>query len=85
MATITIPKLKEYQRFHGDNDTMARTQVYTPLNSTEEWFLISRLIGDIIVVKKGLASDEFGEKMRQELAKHCVNQAVIAELKEMAA
>jgi hypothetical protein len=56
MPIITIPKLKEYQRFDGDDDTMARTPSYNALNDNEDWSKISRLIGNPVLVQKGTAA-----------------------------
>ena len=40
MEYITLPKLKEYQKFGGDDDIWSRGS-NKRFNSSEEWYLIS--------------------------------------------
>ena len=84
MEIITIPKLNEYQKFAGDDDWWSRMPLYKSLNSTKEWYLISSLIQDIKLVQTGLASNEYAEKLNNELIKYCDSDESIKEIKRMA-
>jgi len=77
MEVITIPKLNEYEKFGGDGDWFSRLSIPTSsiLNSDKEWHLIEGLIQDIKLVKGGLVSDEYAEKLKGQLVKYCDNAA----------
>ena len=83
MKNITLPKLREYQKFGGDDDMWSRG-TNKRLNSSEEWYLIRSLIQDITLVKKGLASIEYTEKLNNDLLKYCDGEATVKEIERMA-
>lgn len=83
---ITKLKLKEFEQFHGLYDGFYRQKVKrgTNLNSDDEWYLINQLIQKVELVKKGLTSDEFAEKLDKKLHKYCENEEAIEYLKKLA-
>lgn len=82
MENITLPKLREYQKFGGDDDMWSRGS--KRLNSSEEWYLIRSLIQDITLAKKGVASKEYKEKLNDDLLKYCDGEATVQEIEKMA-
>jgi hypothetical protein len=81
MENITLSKLREYQKFEGDDDMLSRGS-NKRLNSSEEWYLIRSLIQDITLVKKGLASMEYTEKLNNDLLKYCDCETTVKEIEE---
>jgi hypothetical protein len=82
MENITISKLKEYQKFQGDDDFWSRGQ--KKLNSAEEWYLIRSLMQDIRLAEKELASPEYSERLKGDLTKYCDSEATVQEIKRLA-
>lgn len=66
---ITIEKLKEYEEFHGYYDGFYFQKVKNDenLTSEDEWFLIDELVQEFNLVKKGLASVNFRNKLKIRL------------------
>jgi len=83
MEKITLLKLREYQKFGGDDDIWSRGS-NRKLNSYEEWILIRSLIQDITLVKSGCASIEYEEKLNDDLLKYCDGDATVKEIERMA-
>ena len=83
MENITLNKLREYQKFGGDDDMWSRGS-NKRLNSSEEWYLIRSLIQDITLVKKGIASKQYTEKLYNNLLKFCDGEATVKEIERMA-
>ena len=82
---ITLGKLKEYKRFGGDVDGLARmSSSYKRENNSHEWALISSLLQDIKLVGRGLASEGFAERLEGDLARHCDGEDAVAEIKKLA-
>jgi len=49
--------------------------------SEDDFFLLTRLIQDIVIVRNGLAAKEFQDKVEKSLQENCDNQATIDLLK----
>jgi hypothetical protein len=75
--------LKIYTKYNGDIDLFSRigSNVEKMCVSTENWFLVDRLIQDLRVLKKGLGSIVLEESVNEELIQVCENDDVINELK----
>jgi hypothetical protein len=82
MENITLPKLREYQKFGGDDDMWSRGS--KRLNSSEEWYLIRSLIQDITLVENGTASIGYKEKLNNDLLKYCDGEETVKEIEKMA-
>lgn len=66
---ITKDKIKIYKKFNGDLDYFAR--VCSPkdkkLMKDEDWFLIDDIIQDIKLIRKGLTSVDYENKINQKI------------------
>lgn len=51
----------------------------------DDWWIITSLIQDIYIVKKGLASESFRESLNNRLAMECDNVEVMEELTALSA
>ena len=49
--------------------------------SEEDFFLLTRLIQNIVIVKNSLAANEFQDKVEKSLQENCDNQTTIDLLK----
>jgi hypothetical protein len=83
---LTLPKLKIYTRFDGDIDGWARagTQKEKTIMTDDDWFAIDGFIDDICLAKKGFASEEFSQTLKERLIRDCSDEDVIVELYRMA-
>lgn len=84
---ITLEKLKEYEEFHGYYDGFYIQKVKTgkSLTSDNEWNLISNLAQDIQLTQKGLAAQEFIERLNNKLRESCDDADTVEYLKMIAA
>ncbi|UFH55290.1 hypothetical protein [Spirosoma sp. KNUC1025] len=90
-SRITSKKLKLYDlylsRYGGDYVRFSHTASKKERLQMEELDnddLIENLIQDILIVKKGLASNEFADKLQKRLVENCENEQVFEELKSLA-
>jgi len=80
MIIITISKLKEYEQYQGEEFHLYSGNRIT---NSEEWELIDQLIQDLKLVRRGLASYQYANRLNNELVKHCDNNATIEEIKRI--
>lgn len=83
---ITTEKLQEYSQYNGSFDGfyMQKVKNGTNIATESEWYLIDKLIQEVELVNKNLASDTFANKLENKLQNHCDNQKTIEMLKQMA-
>jgi hypothetical protein len=84
---ITKEKLNVYRWFNGDIDAWARSGSSSQKEAMkdEDWFMIERLIQDVVLMQKGLISDDFLKDVNKRLNDNCDNEETIIEIKKMAA
>lgn len=66
---ITIEKVRLYERFGGNEDAWSHSS--GPTLSNEDWYLIERLVADIVPVEAGLTSADYANAFRQRLTEAC--------------
>lgn len=83
---ITTDKLTIFRRFCGDIDSWARqsSKKEKAAMNDSAWALIGSLIQDILLVKNGLASHDFSDKLQQRLKESCDGAKTIERLKRFA-
>lgn len=83
---LTKAKLEEYKRYHGyyDGFYLQKVKKGKNINSDEDWYLTQDLIGDIKLVRKGVASEEYVQNLRLKLMKNCDTGETIAFLEKIA-
>jgi hypothetical protein len=83
---ITQTKLKIFKRYNGDGDAWARVGKHSEkvAMSDDDWSLIENFIQDIILVKRGLTSPDYAEKLSIKLNEFCETVDVIEEIKRLA-
>lgn len=65
---IDYKKIKLYYEFDGDDDAFARSGLYKKgIINPDEWSLIRGFIWDIELIKKGIASTSFIEKVHEKI------------------
>jgi hypothetical protein len=82
---ITDYHIALYKKFGGDVDHLQRagsTKEKTPENE-EVISIMSELISNLQIIKNGMASEVFSEKVNDELRSLCSNEIVIQQLKEL--
>ena len=80
---ITIEKINIYKEYRGYYDgyyTKNKTLIKKVITD-EEWYLISGLIHDILLVRKGIASKSFEVKLNERLRANCLNDKTVGELR----
>jgi hypothetical protein len=69
---ITKEKIGVYKYYDGDVDRFSHaSKSHKKIISEEDFFLITRLIQDIVIVKNGLAAKEFQDKVEKSLQENC--------------
>lgn len=83
---ITASKLNEYENYHGNYDGFYLQKVKTGTNITnnDEWYLIKDLIQDLILVQKGLSTQDFAEKVNKKILENCDSIETIKKMKLLA-
>ena len=81
---ITADKLKIYSRYKGDIDMWTRTgkRKEKKIMTTNDWYLIERLLQDLTIARKGLASEEFKIDLDKKLVENCDGVDTINRLKK---
>ena len=79
---ITKEKIELYKYYAGDVDRFSHaSKSHKKIMSEDDFFLLTRLIQDIVIVRNGLAAKEFQDRVEKDLQKNCDNQATIDLLK----
>ena len=79
---ITKEKIEIYKYYDGDVDKFFHaSRLHKKKMSEDDFFLITRLIQDIIIIKNGLASNEFREKVENSIQENCDSLETISFLK----
>lgn len=79
---ITKEKIKIYEYCDGDVDKFSHaSKSHKKIMSGDDFFLITRLIQDIVIVKNNLASKEFQDKVEKSLQENCDGLGTILLLK----
>jgi hypothetical protein len=83
---ITKVKIENYERYNGfeeaynfENKNLKAKEV-----SWEDWNKIDELIGNIILLKNGNASDNYQEKLKKFIKNETENDLVIEQLEKIA-
>jgi hypothetical protein len=75
---ITKEKIEIYKYYDGDVDKFFHAnKLHKKIMTEEDFFLIIRLIQDIVIVKNGLAAKEFQDKVNRFLQENCDSQETI--------
>jgi len=80
---ITKETLKIFERYRGDHDMWSRignARAAKGMNSPD-WNLIDSLIQHIQIVNRGLAHEQFRNKLEAQLQKACDSEKTITMLK----
>ena len=83
---ITQRKLEIYNSFHGDVDTWCRMTMGTDSSfemEREDWYLIDNLLEGLSLIKKGIVSKEYEEKIRKDLNNNCDSDETIRQLEKL--
>lgn len=80
---ITREHIEIYKKYNGNGDGFVRSGKPTEKEvlNYSDWKLMEELIQDIILIKKGLTSNSYSEKVFQKLNENCDNIETINELK----
>lgn len=79
---ITKEKIEIYKYYDGDVDKFSHaSKSQKKIMSEEDFFLVGRLIQDLIIIKNGLAAKEFQDKVEKSLQDSCDNYETISILK----
>jgi hypothetical protein len=79
---ITKEKIEIYKYYVGDVDNFSHaSKSHKKIISDEDFFLLTRLLQDIVIVRNGLATKEFQERVEKSIQENCDNQATIDLLK----
>ena len=79
---ITKEKIEIYNYYDGDVDRFSHaSKSHKKIMSDEDFFLIARLVQDLIIIKNGLAAREFQDQVEKSLEDNCDNQETIHLLK----
>ena len=79
---ITKKKIEIYKYYDGDVDKFSHTKkVHKKIMSEEDFFLLTRLIQDLVIIRNGLAAKEFQDKVEKSLQEKCDNRDTIKLLK----
>lgn len=83
---ITADKLKLFERYSGDVDAWARSgsKKEQLIMMDNDWYLIDDMIQDLNLIKKGLASADFQDKLKLKLNTNCDNEETIKKLESIA-
>ena len=82
---ITIEKINIYKEYRGYYDGYF-TQNKTALKKVitdDEWFLLSNLIEDIFLVKKGVAAKSFENELNERLKTNCLNDHTVKQVRDL--
>ena len=72
---LTPEKIEIFKKYKGYFDGYhIQTKGNEKAISDDEWFLLSNLMQDIYLIRKGLASKSFEMKVADELTKYCDNK-----------
>ena len=79
---ITKEKIEIYKYYDGDVDKFSHaSKSHKKIMSEDDFFLLTRLTQDIIIVRNGLAATEYEKKVKDFIQENCDNQATIDLLK----
>ena len=82
---ITREKIEIYKYYSGDVDKFSRANgSHEKVMSDEDFFLIARIVQDLVIIKNGLAAKDFQNKTEKCLLDNCDDQETINLLKSMA-
>lgn|GEM_PF-698249 len=83
---ITLTHIKIYKKYNGDVDGFSRSAIAKErmVMQNGDWTRIESFIQDLVIIKKGLASETFEQTTNDALENECMNGQVIQELKEIA-
>jgi hypothetical protein len=83
---ITADKLKIYEAFRGDLDMWVRAGSGRDkeMMSDADWRQIEQLLGEITLVDRGLASEDFARRVETSLRDNTADAMVAAQLRQMA-
>lgn len=83
---VTLEKINIYKSYDGNSDMMAYvgSQAHKQIMTDDIWVLIRGFVGDLTLIKKGLAGDAYKKSIEEQLHKHCDGEETINELKRMA-
>ncbi|WP_139924828.1 hypothetical protein [Hymenobacter sp. DG01] len=81
---VTLEKLAIYRKYNGDIDSWVRCNIKSDTNIMDDadWYLISRLLSDLVLVENNLASDDLKNKAIQFIQHNTESEVVIELLKE---
>lgn len=82
---ITLGKAQIYSSYHGDGDMYSRlNQSREQVFEGNELGMISGFIQDLIIVKNGLASEQFIENLNKQLVSVCDGVETVDFIKSLA-
>lgn len=83
---ITKEKIKEFEDYHGyyDGFYIQKVKNKTNLTSDDEWYLMDELLQDFKLVRKGLTSKEFSDRLQNRLKENFDNQESIEYFQRLA-
>ncbi len=82
---LTINKIKIHKEYGGDIDMFVRhkNKSWPDQFLDEDWGLIASLTQDILLMKRGHASQSYIDNLNQRLQESCDNQKTIDELMKL--
>lgn len=83
---ITKEKLKIFQEFDGDVDQWVffGSKREHSIMQDADWSLIESLLQDILIVRRGLASEKYAENLKIRLRENCDRLETIGLLEQLA-
>lgn len=83
---ITVNKVNIYIKYRGDIDGWSRNNSKKELSiiKDDDWYLMNSLIQDIKLLNKKLTSQEYSDKLQENLKLNCENDETINRLRKLA-
>jgi len=80
---ITLDKLKIYKYYGGDIDGWARLKQSNQKITDEDWHLIDSLLEDLLLVEKGVTSNQYAIDVNKKLLDYLDDDSSISYLKSL--
>ena len=83
---ITLEKLRIYKKYNADIDGWARAGKRDELKimNDNDWSVIDKLIQEVELVDKGLASKKFKENLNEKMKEFCEDKETEEQLRRLA-
>ena len=83
---ITLEKLDIYEKYGGDIDGLIRigSDAEKIAINDSDWWRISEVVSALLIIRRGLASDDFARRNLADIKSECENSEVFNRLEKLA-